>query len=371
MKPDEEGFLFPVIDNDQCIDCGTCYKQCPCNSVKPEPVEPIYYASAIKDKESLLESSSGGTFIALAQWMLYQGGYVCGCVMNEYMKAVHICTNDIELVRKMQGSKYVQSTITECLNEANTKTSKGNLVLFTGTACQIAAAKKYIKNTDKLYLVDILCHGVPSPLYLKKYVSFLEEKHKGKLTKLEFRNKKQLGWGSEHRTYYEIEKNGKVKGFRPSLPAYFCSFFWGINLRISCYNCMFACENRISDITIGDFWGYWTYFHKKFPEGISINSVNTEKGKYMIEKINNQLEYCIPVSKDQAKGTNTNFFHPTKIPATRKNFYKGIEKMKYRDFIWRVYLDKSSRMKMLTSLYGRYMPKFIKGFRTNHKKDVE
>lgn len=361
MEPDAEGFLQPVINHETCIDCGLCYKKCPCNGEKEiESITPVYYASAISDKEELLNSSSGGTFISLSKYILNQGGYVCGCIYDSNMKAIHTCTNNLNVVHKMMGSKYVQSEIICCIDEIKELLDDGKKVLFTGTACQVAAIKTYIKNRENLYLVDILCHGVPSPLFFRKYVDFLERKHNGKVVNIEFRNKKELGWGSEHRTYYEVQKCDKMKGYIPNLPAYFCAFFWGINLRESCYNCKFAGRNRISDITIGDFWGYWKFFHKNFPEGISIASVNTEKGKELYNQIKDNMDFCIELPEDKAKGTNTNFYHPTPRPSTRDSFYKGLNDAQYEDFRIRTYLDKNCRKKLLVSAYGKFVPEWIK-----------
>lgn len=361
MHPDREGFFYPVIDEDSCVDCGLCYQKCPVNSQYMENhILPIYYSATIADKQELLESSSGGIFIALAKYILSEGGYVCGCVFDEDMSVRHICTNSLDEVRKMKGSKYVQSTVGSVLPQIKELIAKGYKILFTGTACQIAAVKGFIKSTNNLFLVDILCHGVPSPLFFRKYVEFLENKHGGRVVNVEFRNKKKLGWGSEHRTYYEIEKNGKLKGYRPILPVYFCSFFWGANLRECCYNCLFAGEKRISDITIGDFWGYWSYYHKKFPEGISVISVNTNKGKILFEAIKNEMIFCDELSADKAKGSNTNFYHPTPRPIIRDYFYIDLYRKSYKDFIWFVYLNRSIRKKVIISLYGRFVPQFVK-----------
>lgn len=370
MRPNSEGFLYPVIDHNTCIDCGLCYKKCPCNGTqeKSKGISQQYYASANKVEEDLLNSSSGGLFIAMAKTIIKQGGYVCGCVFDKEMKAVHICTNELCDVKRMMGSKYVQSTIGKCLPQIKELLKSGKKVLFTGTACQNAAVKEFVKDKENLYLVDILCHGVPSPLFFSKYVNFLQDKHHGKLTNIEFRNKKQLGWGSEHRTLYTIENAGKQTEFIPSLPAYFCSFFWGTNLRESCYKCHFAGEERVTDITIGDFWGYWTYFHKKFPKGISIASVNTQQGKKLFDSISEELEYCIDIPKEKAKGTNTNFYHPTPRPKSRDDFYTDIENRDYESYIWPIYMNKETRKKMLRSVYGRYMPNWIKTILTSFRK---
>lgn len=365
MQSNAEGFLYPKINFDICVNCGLCYKKCPCNGGKHiDESNPQYYASANKNDEDLLKSSSGGIFIAMAKNIIKQGGYVCGCVFDNNMKAIHICSNNVNDIKRMMGSKYVQSTIENCLPEIKELLNTGHKVLFTGTACQNAAVKEYVGNMKNLYLVDILCHGVPSPLFFSKYIQFLETKHHGKVTNIEFRNKRQLGWGSEHRTKYTIEKNGKEKEFIPSLPAYFCSFFWGTNLRESCYNCHFAGENRITDVTIGDFWGYWAYFHKKFPKGISIISVNTPRGKELMNLIENDLDYCINIPNDKAKGSNTNFYHSTPRPKTRDSFYCGISSKEYKDFVWPIYLNKVTRKNLLVSIYGKYMPNYIKSIVT-------
>lgn len=362
MKMDAEGFLQPVINHYTCINCGLCYKKCPCVNDVEKHTAPVYYASAIKNKEKLLHSSSGGNFYALAERFIKEGGYVCGCVFDEHMKAVHVCTNSLGVVERMMGSKYVQSSITDCLKETKKVIDEGKRVLFTGTACQVAAAKTFFKNESLLYTVDILCHGVPSPLFLSKYVDFLENKHNGKLVRLEFRNKQELGWGSEHRTFYEIKSDKSVDGYRPKLPAYFCAFFWSLNLRESCYNCKFTGKERVSDITIGDFWGYWGYFKKQFPEGISIASVNSEKGRELYEAVSQEMDFKVEVPQDSATGTNTNFYHPTLRPITRDGFYNGIKNMNYEQFRSRVFFDKTSRKKLLTSLYGRFIPESIKRF---------
>ena len=366
MSSDIEGFPVPVIDTIKCIDCGICYKKCPSGSTCVEKYPPQKYMAAIlDDKHDLHNSSSGGVFIALAKYVLAKNGYVCGCIFDENIIAQHICTDDWNTIKMMMGSKYVQSDMSRCLLDVKNLIQQGKLVLFTGTACQIAALKSFIGHPVNLILVDILCHGVPSPLFLEKYKIFLQNKHKGKVTKLEFRNKKKLGWGSEHRTYYEISKDGKVKGYYPSLPGYFCAFFWGINLRHSCYACSYSGENRVSDLTIGDFWGYWRYYKKRFPEGISIISVNTNKGVLLYDELAAMMKLSEEVDASSAKASNTNFFHPTVKPITRDQFYRDIQIKEYKNFRLRIFGDKTCRKKLLTSLYGRYCPDFLRKFIRN------
>lgn len=360
MKSDIEGFLQPIIDYNTCIDCGACYKVCPCKHRRNVDSKPVYYAVINKNEDLLKKSSSGGLFIALALYFIEQGGYVCGCVFDDKMRVEHICTNDIDVVKKMMGSKYVQSNITKCLLEVKNLLNNNKKVLFTGTACQVAAVKQYTKESENLFCVDILCHGVPSPLYFKKYVEYLQKKHSGRLTKIEFRNKDKRGWGAEHRTYYEIEKGDSLKGHRPILPSYFSAFFWGINLRESCYNCKFTGTSRVSDMTIGDFWGSWNYFKKMFHGGISIASVNSDKGTILISSIMDRLEFCKEIPQKDALGSNTNFYHPTIRPKIRDGFYNNIGERRYEQMWSRVYLNMSTFKQLMVSLYGLLTPEFVK-----------
>jgi len=375
MVSDNEGFLYPKIDYSQCIDCGLCAKICPSLNISKKDSKdsdyPKFYTSAIKDKYLIKKSSSGGLFIAFAKYFLQEGGYVCGCVFNEDMKAIHICTNELNKVMLMCGSKYVQSELGDTFYQIKKLLLEGKKVLFTGTACQVIAIKRFLKKPyNNLFTMDILCHGVPSPLYLKYYVDYLEKKHKGKLIHLEFRNKDVLGWGSEHRIYYKVRKNNKIIEARPKVPSYFCAFFWGINLRPSCYKCDYTGINRISDITIGDFWGYWPFFKKKFKDGISIACVNTKKGNDVYLNLSKDFSFNIELEKNIAMGSNTNFYHPTRMPKTRESFYNDIDKKDYRKLMYRIYFDSSSRRKLLVTLYGRFIPERFKNFRHEFIKTI-
>lgn len=363
LKNDHEGFLLPVINEKECVNCGLCSKQCPqnnCESLKNR-YDREYFSAACKNKDDIFQSSSGGLFITFAKQIVSRGGVVCGCVYDDQMRAIHVCTDNLDAIYKMCGSKYVQSNIVDSLKEVDMHLSNGRIVLFSGTACQISAIKRYVcmkKNVNKnnLITVDILCHGVPSPLYFEKYVYALNKRYDGKVVDIQFRNKEKRGWGSEHRTCVYMNRNGKTFKIRPFLPAYFCAFFWGLNLRYSCYDCKYAGENRVSDITIGDFWGYWKYYRKEFPEGISICSVNTPAGRVLLESVAEKLELLDNLDENSAKGSNTNFYKPTPKPVARDGFYKGINEKKYLALVLRVFGNKSIRKKLFVSLYGKLMP---------------
>lgn len=364
MHPDKEGFLKPHIDQTTCIHCGLCVKKCPQNTIIKPFGDSKYYSAINSNEKDISASSSGGMFICFARYTISVGGVVCGCIYDENMIARHVCTDDISIVRKMCGSKYVQSNIQSCYKQIKNILESDQYLLFTGTACQIAGLRQYLdKEYEKLLLIDILCHGVPSPGYFGIYVEHLEKKYKGKVINIEFRNKEKRGWGSEHRTCIYIEKDeGEIHKYRPFLPAYFCAFFWGINLNYSCYKCRYANELRISDITIGDYWGYWNKYHMKFKEGISVVSVSSIKGTALINTNKSNFAKFDALLPEEAKGSNTNFYHPTTLEISRSRFYEINGKKSYFKYVLRTFCDSSQTKKMIISLYGKIVPERVSDY---------
>lgn len=360
MKPDKEGFLQPVIQAEKCVDCGLCLKGCPAEAEVLASEKSIYFCCIAANKDMLLKSSSGGVFGILADRFLKAGGWVCGCVYDETMKPVHLLSNRAEDIQRMYGSKYVQSECYGCFPEIYEKLEAGQQVLFTGTACQVAALRGYLKkNYDDLYTAEILCHGVPSPELLEKYVVYLEKKLAGKVLDIQFRNKERDGWGSEHRTCVIYrDKKGNVRKHRPLLPAYFSAFFYGANLRQSCYSCRFAKPERIADLTLGDYWGSWRKYGKRFHEGISVVSVNSSKGAALTQIVKENSSFFEELTQEEAMWSNDNFTHPVKCPAEREGFYKG--QTDYRGLWKKAYLTRTYRKKTLQSFYGALVPAKIR-----------
>lgn len=364
MLEDSEGFRYPQIDKTSCIDCGLCLRKCPTTEVADKLYSKSkrdYFCGIVSDTGMLLKSSSGGVFGTLANYILGIGGYVCGCVYNEQMEVVHIVSNKNDEIEKMYGSKYVQSRAEQCYKEIKERILEGKTVLFTGTACQIAALRLYVgERCDNLICVEILCHGVPSPGLFKLYKEHLESKLGGCIKDIKFRDKRRDGWGSEHRTCVIYEKEGRMTEKRPILPPYFSAFFYGLNLRESCYNCRFAVPERISDLTLGDFWGSWAKYGKRFREGISVVSVNTEKGQQIIEKISEKFIFCEYLTEEDAIVSNDNFTHPIKRPVERAQFYRDVFKKGYNSLWKKTYLTKTYRKKTLVSVYGAFVPEKIR-----------
>ena len=360
MVEDGEGFRFPQIDSTKCVECGLCVRSCPTTPAADalySKYERNYYCGIIKDKEMLIKGSSGGVFGVLAEYIISIGGYVCGCIYSDDLEAVHTLSNRKQDIEKMYGSKYVQSRAEHCFPEIQSHLIAEDTVMFTGTACQIAALRLYLgKDYSNLYCVEILCHGVPSPGLFAKYKQYLEKRLGGTVKDIRFRDKRRDGWGSEHRTCIIYEKNGKLYEHRPVLPAYFSAFFYGLNLRESCYQCRFATSERVADLTIGDFWGAWNKYKKRFQEGISVVGINSEKGRDLSQNISGRLDFYEVLPENEAIVSNDNFTHPIKRPPERTCFYGDIFKQGYKGTWKKAYLSKTYRKKTLASVYGAFVP---------------
>lgn len=363
MTNDKEGFLVPEVDENLCSNCGTCLKVCLTSSANAlfNNCEQHYACSYAKDNEMLSKSSSGGVFGILARFFL-KNGTVYGCKYNENMEAVHVRACDKQEIIEMYGSKYVQSKAFICFPDVKDDLLAGKNVLFSGTACQIAALKLYLeKDYENLFCVEILCHGVPSPKLFRNYKKYLENKLGGNIVNIQFRNKERYGWGSEHRTCVLYEKQNILKKYRPILPAYFSSFFYGMNLRESCYNCKFAKIERVADITIGDFWGSWAKYHNVFKNGISVISINNGKGEFLSKIIKENSGFYETLNRSEAIKSNGNFEHPVNRPYERNSFYANSENS-YKGLWKKVYFSRTYRKKVIASVYGAFVPAKIRFF---------
>lgn len=289
MTEDQNGFIYPQIDKDKCVQCGLC--KTVCNYQKThEAFKPIAgYVATNTNHDQLMKSSSGGAFSAFATEMLQNGGVVYGAayeMKDGNYTLRHIRIDMIEELPKVQGSKYVQSYIFDVLPYIKKDLESGQKVLFSGTPCQVDALNGYLKKEyDNLYTVDIICHGVPSQKLLNDYIHTLSDS----VEAFEFRNKKK-GWKDYYISYCAKNKN---KNIHCRLSSFYEYFLQGKLGRENCYSCKYACEMRYSDITIGDYWGiehvHPELFHEKkwrdrIYDGISSILVNTEKGMELVKE---------------------------------------------------------------------------------------
>lgn len=273
MKTDAKGFLTPKVDKEKCIHCGKCVADCPTQIDFGEGFrKQLCYAVQMKE-EFLMTGSSGGVFPALAELVLEQEGYVAGAVFMEDFSVRHVVSNQRADVEQMYGSKYVQSSMVGVYSEIRRLLDAGELVLFGGCACQVAGLRAYLgKEYEKLYLIDVVCHGVPSPGAWQERVETLCAEY-GKIQKIAFRDKQHLGWRSG--LYVRFEDGNEYLAYDD---IFIQEFLNNWILRDSCYNCEFKAE-PYSDLTIGDFWGIGTMDKEYGESGTSFVTVNTEKGE--------------------------------------------------------------------------------------------
>ena len=329
IKPNNEGFLYPTLNKDLCIDCGLCVKVCPYDTPaimnKPQKAYAIQY----KNDERLLNSSSGAAFPAIADYVLSKDGYVAGCIFNDEIEAVHIVTNEPHLVEKMSGSKYVQSNVNNVYSSIKNLLSSGKLVLFSGTPCQVAGLYRFLRKPyDNLVTVDLICHGVPSPALLQDY---LHSTYEGKVIELKFRNKKMNGWRSQG-SVKAINKDGKIvtRKTSPYIDSYYYYYYLQNSVsRMCCYECAFSTIERVSDITIGDYWGVKEVIQDiAEAKGVSAILVNTEKGAEIYENIKSTL-LSYDTSIDDVVARNGNLQRPCEKPHQRSYIYKKIKEQGY------------------------------------------
>lgn len=284
MTPDEEGFLYPVVDQTICVECGLCEKTCPLlHTADNQNSTPQAYAACSLNEEIRMESSSGGVFTLLAEHVLGQGGVVYGAAM-EGGRVKHIRAANAEDLILLRGSKYVQSDIGTVYLQAKQDLKAGKAVLFTGTPCQIEGLKAFLrKEYARLICMDIICHGVPSPTVWERYVALREKTAGNPAVQMLFRHK-HYGWKAFAMFFEFSDHTVYMSRHRDDL--FMKAFLHDLCLRPSCYQCGFKKVNRVSDITVADFWG----IENVCPEmddgkGTSLVIVHSKKGRSAFEAV--------------------------------------------------------------------------------------
>lgn len=315
-----EGFIFPQVDTDICVGCGKCYERCPqVNPIKKNPIGSINVAQ-LHDEEKIKRSASGGIFWAIAEIVLENKGYVCGCVLDDDMLPVHIITNNRTDVLRMQGSKYVQSRldislyirIQELLNVDKT-------VLFSGTPCQISALYSFLKKDYKnLLSVGLICHGVAGPGLYLHYIHRIEKQLGGTIKNVQFRSREVGAYPLNHSIRIETDRG--VYNHQAFSDPYGSNFYHNRILRESCYRCKYAEMNRIEDITLGDY-NEVVYNEIGFPstQGYNILIINTDKGLSWVEKTKKNIY----ISKIRQDYRQVNLVQPTLRPKSRNKLKKA------------------------------------------------
>lgn len=327
MKEDIKGFKYPVINKEKCINCDLCEKVCPIINKVHTNNKPQAYACINKDEKIRLKSSSGGIFSLISESILDLKGVVFGAQFDDEFNVIHSYTEDKEKLYKFRGSKYVQSTIGDTFKKVKEFLEKDKYVLFTGTPCQIEALYSFLqKEYDKLYTQDIICHGVPSPKVWKKYKEEIENKNNSKTSKMTFRDKRN-GWANYSLKWSFSNKNVYVESNHES--KYMKAFLKNFSLRDSCYECNFKKKNRMSDITLADFWGIENIMPEMYNDkGTSLVILNTKKGRELFDNIKEKIE-SKHVDFEKSIEYNPSMIVSSTKPKNREEFFRDIEKMNF------------------------------------------
>ena len=272
MKPDSEGFLYPEADGSKCIDCGLCEKVC--HELNPyEERSPLkVFAANNKDDKVRVASSSGGVFAILAEKTINEGGVVFGARYDENWQVKLDYTETEEGIVGFRGSKYVQASTDTAYADCERFLKEGRKVLFTGSPCQIAGLKHFLrKDDDHLVTMDFVCHGTPSP---KAWGKYLDETIDQINKSIQERNQSRPAFE------FGVDADSMVISVPNSENAYMRAFLCNLDLRPSCHHCKAKCGRSGSDLTIGDFWGVQEH-HPEMDDdkGTSLVLVNTRKGE--------------------------------------------------------------------------------------------
>ena len=328
MEPDTLGFKYPKVDLGKCIDCGLCEKVCAFNDNYDKSLnlkDPEIYAARHKDMHEIETSRSGAAFIAISDYILENGGIVYGVGYKDHFRVAHKRATTKEERNEFKGSKYVQSDLDGIFRQVKKDLKYGYTVLFSGTPCQTAGLNSYIgkKLRENLILVDIVCHGVPSPYIWRDYLAYIEKKYKNEVVKVDFRDKSRIGWSGHIESF--IFNNGR----KIESKIYTNLFYQHIMLRSSCGNCHYTNFARPSDFTIADYWG-WERISKDFNsdnKGCSLLFISTKKGLNIFNHISNDM-YLIRTKIDLC--IQPNLKTPSKINPKVKLFILNYNKKGFK-----------------------------------------
>ena len=362
MQEDEEGFLYPVIEEEKCIHCHKCEKVCPGRITKQIHTNTETFVGYCIDEEIRKQSSSGGIFSVVAEWIIQQKGVVFGAAFDDNFEVHHIAIETKAELEKLRGSKYVQSRLENVFLQVKQYLEMKRIVLFTGTACQIAGLKNYLNTEDEnLYTIDVLCHGVPSPKIWRIYLDEKQKQYHSSIEQYEFRNKEN-GWKNYYiNILFSDKQQYMVRYFEDD----FMGMFLGnIDLRPSCHACHFKGFPRISDMTIGDCWGIENHMPDMDDDkGTSVIMVHSSNGKRMLEGVRGNLRLreanLDTVLPPTAESRRTVEMHPN-----RRKYWEDVKNGESFENLCR-YVQKNFMQKVLSLL--RYV---VLGFTSKSRKSI-
>lgn len=344
MKKDFEGFKYPVVNKKQCTNCGLCKKVCPIVRYSKEiKFKQKAFVINIKNEKVRSESTAGGAFTGIAEYVIDKKGVVYGAAFDENYKVVHTYVENNDELYKFRNSKYVQSDLKNTFKEVKAFLEQDRYVCFSGVPCQIEGLKSYLqKEYENLITVDLMCHAVPSPLVWEKYLNYIKTKlHANKIINIIFRDKSKYGYKYSMMTI-ETDKGLYSEGI--DTDPYLRAFFNNLSDRPSCYKCKFKKQYRVSDFTIWD-----CFIVEKFDKSLDDDRgttrilIHSQKGVKIFEEMKNQFKYketevdkLVKNVKEMSYSVNHNY--------KRENFFKDINNIQESEF-FRTYFPITMRVK--------------------------
>ncbi len=361
IQENERGFLDAKIEKNKCVNCGLCSAVCVKeyeNSGNGIQVKKAMYGFN-SNEDDRRTSTSGGIFIEIARMFIEAGDYVVGCIWDKDWMPEHVLTNDMEVVRMMQKSKYVQSNIVKVYKPMIEAIRQGKKVLFSGTPCQIAATRKVIKDENNVFYLSVVCHGVSSRGIWRKYVKWLESIH-GKIVKLRMREK-PISKSDDYAMYIENQEGRGILLEGPKTGQFMQCFKEGLFVSGRCNKCQFKGDSIGADIIIGDGWGADKFFDDfDDGQGVSCILIKSENGEKLWEKL--QKTFAVrDIDVDLVVKSNQRLVSPAKVNRRTFKFYK---KVSDRDMISEEILEKSMYVNTIEAKMKRVIRKMM--FWTRH-----
>lgn len=354
---DSEGFWYPKVDSKKCIKCQKCLKTCPSlNKLETTKNSPKIYKTWIKDKEIRLKSTSGGIFFAVAQYIIKNGGYVVGCVYgDDYKSAKHIVGNTMEDLKRIMGSKYFQSNLSGIYKKTKTLLDNKEKVLFVGTPCQVSALQSFLgKDYENLITMDFICRGINSPMVFKKFVEELEEKYDSKVIYARLKDKR-TGWSSLA-SYLKFQ-NGKEYHADKNKDLWIQGYVkFNLYMRKNCSQCAYKTLPRVSDLSMGDFWGIRNQSKEDMFNGISLLFVNSTKGNEILKNIQDIIE-LEERELNEAIKYNPCIIKSAKYDKKRDKFFKLIQNNNFSTSVKKCI--KTSLIKRIIMKFKRILKKIL------------
>lgn len=328
LEKNNQGFSYPIVREDLCIECGRCREVCP-TSIEKNGRRGTIYQVAHKNTDVLLDSQCGGAFTAISDFVFSRGGSVYGAAFSEDLSVKHIRANEEQGRNYLRGSKYVQSTIEENVFEQMEEDIKNKIwILFTGTPCQCAMMKLSYGFYEKLIICDFICHGTPSPDVWDGYLQYIREKEGITISEAKFRNKRCRGIGNHTESYWSEDGKEFFSNDYAGL------FYSHLAHRENCFSCQFAKQERYSDITIGGFLEP-SDFDTEYDSSMVI--VNSPKGKMVFKGISKAINYKeskLPFYKNQPC-----LYHPVPRPYEYNAFWEDYQYLSMKELLLKYSTD--------------------------------